>query len=200
MNTKRISAIVAAACLLGLLAGCGKAYPAPPSARNALILRFFRSMARGDAAAASEQGEKLRAMDVRNEYIVKLITVQQSNTYLQRAQGEINAGHIDRALKILDEGVKTYPANRDLALQRGRVRQLRNAAMLLDEMRIAKNSTSMTAALTAASTGLSSNMTPELRAWFDRYRKRIEKTAREEAAKTATGKPEARVPEPVLSK
>ena len=118
--------MITALGLLGVFSGCGKSYPAPPSERNSLILRFFESMSRGDAAAASEQGTKLRAMDPANDYIVKLITVQQSNTFLQRAQGEINAGNIDRALEFLDEGVKTYPANRELARQRGKVRQLRH--------------------------------------------------------------------------
>lgn len=177
--------MVAAFCLLGALSGCGKSYPAPPTERNSLILRFFDSMSRGDAAAASEQGAKLRAMDPGNDYIIKMVSVQQSNVFLQRAQGEINAGNIGRALEILDEGVKTYPENRELARQRGRVRQLRHAKMLLGEMSEAKNSAAMSAALTAASTGLSSNMTPKLREYFARYRQRIDATARAEAAKTA---------------
>ena len=167
------------------MTGCGKGYPAPPSERNALILRFFNSMRSGDAAAASEQGEKIRRMDVGNEYIVKLITLQQSNTFLQRAQSELNSGNVERALEILNEGTKTYPENRDLARQRTRVRQLRNAEMLLRELREAKNSAAMSAALTAASTGLSSNMTPKLRAYLDEYKQRIAAVAREEAARTA---------------
>jgi len=189
MNTKWISAMITALGLLGVFSGCGKSYPAPPSERNSLILRFFESMSRGDAAAASEQGTKLRAMDPANDYIVKLITVQQSNTFLQRAQGEINAGNIDRALEFLDEGVKTYPANRELARQRGKVRQLRHAKMLLEGMETAKNSAEMSAALTAASTGLSSNMTPKLRDYFNGYRQKIETAAREEAARTAAPEP-----------
>lgn len=189
MNTKRIFAMVAALGLLGVFSGCGKSYPAPPSERNSLILRFFDSMSRSDAAAASEQGAKLRAMDPANDYISRLITVQQSNTFLQRAQGEINAGNVDRALAILDEGVKTYPANRELARQRGRVRQLRHAKMLLDGMASARNSAEMAAALTAASTGLSSNMTPKLRDAFAAYRLKIETAAREEAARTAAPEP-----------
>ena len=185
MNTKRISAMVAALALLGVFSGCGKSYPAPPSERNSLILRFFDSMSRGDAAAASEQGAKLRAMDPANDYILKLVTVQQSNAFLQRAQGEINAGNIGRALETLDEGVKAYPANRELARQRGRVRQLRHAKMLFEEMSGAKNSTEMSAALAAASTGLSSNMTLKLRDYFAAYRRRIETAARAEAARSA---------------
>lgn len=167
------------------MTGCGRGYPAPPSERNGLILRFFNSMRGGDAAAASEQGEKLRRMDVGNEYIVKLITVQQSNTFLQRAQRELNSGNVDRALEILNEGTKTYPANRDLARQRTRVRQLRNAEMLLRELREAKNSAAMSAALTAASTGLSSNMTPKLRAYLESYKLRIAEVSRDEASRTA---------------
>ncbi len=190
--------MVAALGLLGVFSGCGKSYPAPPSERNSLILRFFDSMSRGDAAAASEQGAKLRAMDPSNDYIIKLITVQQSNAFLQKAQGEINAGNIDRALEFLDEGVKAYPANRELARQRGKVRQLRHAKMLLEGMETAKNSAEMAAALTAASTGLSSNMTPKLRDYFDGYRRRIETAAREEAARTATPEPSVKpaVPAP----
>ena len=185
MNRNFLSTIACAAFVAAAMTGCGKGYPAPPSERNALILRFFNSMRSGDAAAASEQGEKIRRMDVGNEYIVKLITLQQSNTFLQRAQSELNSGNVERALEILNEGTKTYPENRDLARQRTRVRQLRNAEMLLRELREAKNSAAMSAALTAASTGLSSNMTPKLRAYLDEYKQRIAAVAREEAARTA---------------
>ena len=69
------------------------------------------------------------------------------------------------------------------------VRQLRNAKMLLNEMKEAKNSAAMSAALTAASTGLSANMTPKLQAYFNSYKLKIDETAREEAARTATPEP-----------
>ena len=184
MNRNLFFVITCAAFVAAVAAGCGRGYPAPPSERNSLILRFFNSMHSGDAAAASEQGEKLRRMDPGNEYIVKLITLQQSNAFLQRAQSELNSGNVDRALEILTEGTKTYPANRDLARQRTRVRQLRNADMLLRELHEAKNSAAMSAALTAASTGLSSNMTPKLRAYLENYKLRIAAVAREEAART----------------
>lgn len=186
MNRNFYATIACAAFAAAAMTGCGKGYPAPPSERNALILRFFNSMSSGDAAAASEQGEKLRRMDAGNEYIVKLITLQQSNAFLQRAQVELNSGNVDRALEILNEGTKTYPANRDLARQRTRVRQLRNAGMLLRELQEARNSAAMSAALTAASTGLSSNMTPKLRAYLEDYKLRIAEVAREEAARTAS--------------
>ena len=107
MNRQHLLTIAAVLCLAGGVTGCGKAHPAPPVERNSLILRFFNSMTTADAAAASEQGEKLRQMDNANDYIIKLVTIQQSNAYLQRAQGEINAGNIDKAREILNEGVKT---------------------------------------------------------------------------------------------
>jgi len=94
MNRQHLLTIAAVLCLAGGVTGCGKAHPAPPVERNSLILRFFNSMTTADAAAASEQGEKLRQMDNANDYIIKLVTIQQSNAYLQRAQGEINAGNI----------------------------------------------------------------------------------------------------------
>ena len=185
MKIQRITTIAFAVCLLGVFAGCGREHPVPPSERNSLILRFFDSMANGDAVAASEQGAKLRAMDPGNDYIVRLVAIQQSNTYLQRAQREVNSGNIDRALDILNGGVKAYPGNRELARQRGRVRQLRNAKMLLGTMREAKTPAAMSAALTAASTGLSAVMTPKLQGYFARYRLRINAAADAEAAKIA---------------
>ncbi len=198
MDTKRISVMIALVCLAGFFSGCGKTPQALPTERNSLILRFFESMARGDASAASEQGAKLMAMDISNDYIIKLVTVQQSNTFLQRAQREINIGNIDGALAVLNEGIKTYPSNRDLVRQRGRIRQLRNAKMLLDEMRNAKTSAAMSSALTAASTGLSSNMTPKLRAYFTDYRLQIDEVARREAAKTSGQEPEVKTTAPVV--
>lgn len=186
--------------LTACAAGCGKVHPPPPLERNSLILRFFNSMTIADAAAASEQGKKLRQMDHANDNIVKLITIQQSNAYLRRAQGEINAGNIEKAMEILNEGVKTYPDNRDLSRQRSRVRQLRNAKMLLDNMKGAKDSADMSAALTAASAGLASNMTPKLQAYFNAYKLKIDETAKQEAAKTAAPKPAVNPEEKSTSK
>jgi hypothetical protein len=174
---------------MAALTGCDKSHPAPPSERNALILRFFNSMGNGDAAAASEQGEKLRKMDIGNEYIVKLISVQQSNKFLRRAQREVNAGNIDKALEILNEGVKAYPTNRDLARQRAKIRHLRHAKELLQNMQAAANTGTMSAALAAASTGLATNMTPKLQAYLDRYREKIANVANAEGVKATALEP-----------
>ena len=83
---------VAAASLF--LAGCGKEHPAPPSERNELVIRFFDSMKNHDAAAASEQGRKLQAMDSGNDYVSKLVTIQQSNLFVDRAQKALNSGDV----------------------------------------------------------------------------------------------------------
>ncbi len=187
--------------LLAVLAGCGKAHPAPPSERNSLILRFFSSMAANDAVAASQQGEKLRVMDAGNDYIARLVTIQQSNTFLQRAQEAVNAGDVNRALAALDEGVKAYPLNRDLSSQRARVRQLRNLPMLLREMELAKTSGAMSSALTAATTAMVGNSTPKLAAYFDAYRRKIGEVSREEALRNAgETKAVVPVPEPAVKK
>lgn len=174
---------VAAASLF--LAGCGNEHPAPPSERNELVIRFFDSMKNHDAAAASEQGMKLQAMDSGNDYVSKLVTIQQSNLYIDRAQKALNAGDAAGAVAALDEGLKRYPLNHTLSQLRNRVRILKQAPGLLQAMRTAESSAAKSAALSAASTVLAGNMTPELTAYFEAYRAGIAAQAERERTRAA---------------
>ena len=182
MRKNFITIISAGFGVCALLAGCGEEHQAPPSERNQLVNRFFRSMETGDSVSATSQGQKLLAMDPGNDYIAKLVNIQQSNSYVERAQKLVNAGDVAGALAVVEEGLKVYPLNRTLSQLRG----LRHAKMLIANMRSAKSSSAMTAALTAATTGLSSNRTEKLENYFKTYRQRIAETAaREQAAAVA---------------
>ncbi|WP_419645994.1 hypothetical protein [Victivallis vadensis] len=170
MKKNFITIISAGFGVCALLAGCGEEHQAPPSERNQLVNRFFRSMETGNSVSATSQGQKLLAMDPGNDYIAKLV----------------NAGDVAGALAVVEEGLKVYPLNRTLSQLRGQLRQLRHAKMLIANMRSAKSSSAMTAALTAATTGLSSNRTEKLENYFKTYRQRIAETAaREQAAAVA---------------
>ncbi len=153
-------------------AGCGRNHPAPPMERSELVLRFFKSMESGDAVAASEQGMKLRAMDSGNEYLLQLIAIQQSNSYLKRAQESLNNGDADGALQILEEGIRAYPMNGTLKQARREVRGLRNVPALLAHLRQARGggAAAMQAALNAAETGLPTRLTPAIEEYLRKYR------------------------------
>ena len=177
MKKNFITIISAGFGVCALLAGCGEEHQAPPSERNQLVNR---------SVSATSQGQKLLAMDPGNDYIAKLVNIQQSNSYVERAQKLVNAGDVAGALAVVEEGLKVYPLNRTLSQLRGQLRQLRHAKMLIANMRSAKSSSAMTAALTAATTGLSSNRTEKLENYFKTYRQRIAETAaREQAAAVA---------------
>ena len=156
-----------------IVAGCGRDYPPPPSERNQLVLRFFDAMKNHDAAAASTQGEKLQAL--KYEQVEKLIVVQQSNHYVQQAQKSLSSGDVEGALKAVEEGIRI----------RGMLRRLRNAPMLFETMRNAKDSSAMAAALTAATTGLSGISTVQTERYFRDYRVRIAEVAAAEAKNPA---------------
>ncbi len=143
-------------------------------------------MEAGDSVSATSQGQKLLAMDPGNGYISRLVNIQQSNSYVERAQKLVNDGDVAGALAVVEEGLKVYPLNRTLSQLRGQLRQLRHAKMLIANMQNAKGSSAMTAALTAATTGLSSNRTAKLENYFKAYRQRIaENAALEQAAAVA---------------
>ena len=124
MKKNFITIISAGFGVCALLAGCGEEHQAPPSERNQLVNRFFRSMENGDSVSATSQGQKLLAMDPGNDYIAKLVNIQQSNSYVERAQKLVNAGDVSGALAVVEEGLKVYPLNRTLSQLRGQLRQL----------------------------------------------------------------------------
>ncbi len=175
--------------LVAALAGCGRNHPAPPMERSELVLRFFRSMETGNAAAASEQGKKLQVMDSGNAYLEKLIAIQQSNTYLMRAQKALNSGNAKAALKILDEGLRKFPMNNTLKLARRDVKRLRNVPVLIAHLRRARSGSSaaMFAALNAANTGLPAELTPSIQAYLAKYKE--EAMAKAAAEKKLTAEP-----------
>ena len=141
--------------------------------------RFFESIRSERFDDAARQGRKLYEMDRNNEFLLHLITIHESNTFLRQAQIELNSGKVDEALKILDAGIARYPENRTLRMYRTKVSQLRNAKSLISAMRRAKGEAAMSAALTAAETGLGTNMSPKLEAYFKSYEAKIKRAAQE---------------------
>lgn len=198
----RIYGLIVVPALL-LAAGCSK-HREPPLERMELVSRFFRSVRNGEFETAARQGRKLYAMDRNNSFLLHLVTIHESNVYLRRAQKTLNDGDVGGALKILEEGRKHYPENRTLSMYHTRVSQLRNAKKLLAAMERSNSSAAMSASLTAAMTGLGTNMSPELAAYFKDYEKRIAdmaKRERSEARKVESLLPPPQIappPEPVI--
>ena len=156
------------------LCGCGEPVPPPPTEKAELVTRFFTSISSKDVNSAMRQGVKLRSLDKHNENIIRLVEIQQCNSYIETAQKKLNSGDVDGATTVLRKGVQLHPENVALREMLPRVRQLRNAKKLIRGMKSATTSIAMRSALTAAKIGLSLNTTPALQKYFDQYERRIE--------------------------
>ena len=165
----------AALILAGLLCACTPDAPPPPVERNDLVVRFFRSLRQTDGNTAASQCEKLYAMEKRNYFLLRLISVQQANNYIRSAQNHLNAGNLEQAIRVLETGLKRYPGNGKLLRELGLLRKLRMAEKFFLAMRTAPNPTAMNAALVAARTGLDGIESRELTDFFNRYAKSIER-------------------------
>lgn len=168
-----------------VLTGCDREHPAPPSERNELVLRFFENLEKGNTDAAIRQGRKIVALDPANDFIIHLLEIQESNAAISAAQKKLDAGDVDGAVDIITSGIRKYPENRTLPQIRSKLRQLKHARKLITSMETVKNPESMSASLTAARTGLSANISPALRRYFDEYAKKIEAAAKADPGKTA---------------
>jgi len=100
--------------LLCVLCGCKKPHQKPPTERMALTVRFFDSIAAKDSATAVRQGQKLYDVDNSQDYIRRLIEVQESNEAIGKAQELIKKGKIAEAVAVINEAKKQYPANQTL--------------------------------------------------------------------------------------
>jgi len=200
---RRAAAVAAAAGAL-FASGCDR-HPAPPLERTDLVLRFFRSIRNGDFQSAARQGDKIHQLDNYNTAVKRLVAIQEGNSYIRRAQEALNRGDIAAARAALEEGCRHFPGNRNLMMLAAKVRQLRNAEKLLANMKKAKSSSAMSAALTAATIGLSANLTPKLKTYFSFYESeiaRVEAKEREERRRQIRESDafSASIPEPAVGK
>lgn len=155
--------------------GCTPNVPSPPTEQNDLVVRFFRSLRNNAGAEAALQGQKLYTMDKRNYFLLKLISVQQANSYISNAQRAINAGKLEDAIKELQNGIRRFPANAELHNQLDKLRKLRHAERLFIAMRSAPNPAAMNSALAAAQAGFQGIESEKLNKFFTDYRKNIER-------------------------
>lgn len=162
--------------LLCAFCGCSKPHPEPPTERLALTVRFFNSIAAKDSAAAVRQGQKLYLMDDSQDYILRLIGIQESNEAVGNAQKLIRQGKIAEAVNAVDAAKKQYPQNQTLDAALIQVKELKDAEKLFAGMKNAKNSSAMRSARIAAKARLSRNRTPALEKYFRQYEK-LEKSA-----------------------
>ena len=180
MKILRKTVVSVGVAVSAALVGCSE-HKAPPLERLELVSRFFDNVRKRDFEAAAAQGRKIYAMDRNNVFLLHLITIHESNTFLRNAQKELNSGNVDNALRILEEGSRKYPENRTLRMYCTRISQLRNAKSLIAAMENARGEAAMSASLTAAETGLGTSVSPKLNKYFKNYEKRIK--AAQEAEK-----------------
>lgn len=178
---RKIFTIVALAALSIGGIGCSRRpHSAPPTERLALTIRFFRSVQSGDSAAAARQGRKLYMLDTRQDYILHLVSVQESNEAVGEARKLLLKGRINEALPIVSRAIRQYPDNRTLVSTYPKLVQLRNAEKLLKAMRDARQSSAMRGARIAARVGLSRNLTPAFNSYLEAYEKRERQVAERE--------------------
>lgn len=186
------SGLFALTAMAGVLlagAGCSGEHPEPPLERSRLVLRFFRSIRNGDYQSAVRQGGKIHSIDKHNSSVAGMVSVQESNVFIKQAQLALNRGDVEGAASVLADGRRTFPNNSELAVAYSRLRQLRNAEKLINAMLQARRSTSMEAAYSAASIGLSANSSPRLSAYFREYEKEIDRVRKEEEVKKLRTEP-----------
>ena len=169
-----------------LLCGCErKPHTPPPVERVALVVRFFNSMENKNFASAVRQGYNIFNLDRSQNNVQTLIYLQESNDAVIEAQKLIDQNKVNEALPVIEKALKLYPQNNTLESARIRLRQLRNAEYLLASMKKARSSSAMSSARSAAETGLSQNITPQLQAFFDNYKQLEAKQADFERKHTA---------------
>ena len=164
-----------------MLTGCKrKEHTPPPEERVGLVVRFFKSMENNDSAAAVRRGHNLIAVDRTQNNVRTLVHLQESNEAVVAAQKQVDKGNINAAINIIEKALRLYPKNTTLESARSKLRQLRNAKSLINAMNKARNSSAMSSARSAAETGLSQNITPELQAFLNEYKqKEIDRAAHE---------------------
>lgn len=160
---------------LPVISGCTPEVPPPPVERNDLVVRFFRSLRNNSTDSAIMQGEKLYVMDKRNYFILKLVSIQQANSYIRQSQSALNSGDLASALRAIDSGIRRFPENGELRKQRDKLQKLRHAERHFIAMRTAPNPTAMNSALAAAQAGLEGIESAKLNEFFDGYQKNIER-------------------------
>ena len=158
--------------LLCVFCGCSeKPHKKPPTEKLALTVRFFDSIAAGKSDVAVRQGQKLYDTDNSQDFILRLIAIQESNEAVGNAQKLIRRGKIAEAVNIIDAAKKQYPKNQTLDAALIQVKELRDAEKLFRSMRNAKNASAMRSARIAAKARLSRNQTPALAKYFENYEK-----------------------------
>lgn len=156
------------------IGGCTPEVPPPPLERNDLVVRFLRSLRNNAGVTAALQGQKLYAMDKRNYFLLRLVAIQQANSYILSAQRALNAGQLEQAIKELESGLRRFPDNAELHKQADKLRKLRHAERLFVAMRSAPTPAAMNSALAAAQAGLQGIESPKLNKFFADYRKSID--------------------------
>ncbi len=161
-----------------LLCGCeDKKHTPPPVERVGLVVRFFNSMKNKDSASAVRQGQNIYSIDRTQNNVRTLVHLQESNEAIIDAQKLIDKNNINGALGVIVRTLALYPQNNTLENARAKLRQLRNAEPLLAAMQKARSSSAMSSARSAAETGLSQNITPELNKYFENYKLKEAKQA-----------------------
>ncbi len=180
------------------LCGCGPSAPegTSPADRNALVIRMFRSMGKGDAASASAQAAKVRALDPGNAYFSWIVEVQECNQLIANAQKELDAGRLAEAESILQEARKRYPLQPFVVAELKKVRQLRYLQAAIMTYRAAKDLAGKERALKVVCRQAEQVRDPELNALCADLRKQLnQEIAREIAARKQSA--EKKTAEPV---
>lgn len=181
------------------LCGCGPSTPegTPPAERNALVIRMFRSMEKGDAPSAAAQAAKVRTMDPGNAYLSWIIEVQECNQAIAQAQKALDAGRLAEAEEILFGAGRRYPLQSSLTMELKKVRQLRQLQAAVKMYCAARDTAGREYALKVVSRQAEQLRDPVLVAQCNVLRKQLEaevSAARKAAAPAAEPAEQVRKP------
>ena len=185
--------LIFAAAGMMFLCGCGPSAPegTPPAERNALVIRMFHSMEKGDALSAAAQAAKVRAMDPGNAYFSWIIEVQECNQAIARAQTALDAGRLAEAEEILFGASRRYPLQPSVATELKKVRQLRQLQAAVKMYCAARDAAGREYALKTVSRQAEQLRDPVLVAQCNALRKQLEAEVAADRAAQKTAEPPA---------
>ena len=168
-----------------IISGCErKKHTPPPVERVALTTDFFQKMEDGDSEAAVYSGKTILQRDGKQNHVRILVSFQESNEAVARAQEHLDRGDVDAAYNIIDRALKKHPENEELKFTARKLEQLKHAGTYFRAMEEADSAASVSETAENIRSGLSLNMTDELTAYLARHGVRENDLIRKEQQNT----------------
>ena len=95
--------------------GCGRQdAPSPPKTRPELINDTLNVLKNKEHDVALKKIQRLRELEPTNVFLANLEILEKNNSIISHAQDEVNKFNLQKALDIINEGIKKYGRHKDL--------------------------------------------------------------------------------------